>query len=82
MTWRFGQLIRSYLSRDANELDNHPAKSDASEQYILDAYEMVLRRGLTPRDALTVAAALEHASRASFRRPNLAERSRQVPPKH
>ncbi|MFZ1110532.1 MAG: hypothetical protein WAN43_19575 [Rhodomicrobium sp.] len=82
MTWHVGQLIRSYLSRDANKLDNHPAKDDISEQYIIDVYEMVLRRGLTPRDALTVAAALDHASREKLPKPNFAERSGQARPKH
>jgi len=82
MTWRIGQIIRDYLSRDANKLDSHPAETGVSEHYIIDAYEIVLRRGLTPGDALTVAAALEHASRENLRRPNAAEHSRQARPKH
>jgi hypothetical protein len=82
MTWVFGRRVLSYLSWDENKRANHPDKLDDSARHLLDAYEMGLRRGLAPRDALTVATALENASRSAFPRADAAEHCSRPRSKH
>ena len=76
--WRFAEAMFPTLFRHTQELKPSGGKTDNLESQLMEAYNIGIRRGLTPHDALEVAAALGNANRRGYRAPGLAKRVHQA----
>ena len=76
MVWRVGQTVLGSLFSDTDKLHNASSRFDNLQYELIKAYNIGIRRGLTPRDALAVAAAFGNDSRRSLWEPALAQRAK------
>ncbi len=74
MIGRVGQVVLGSLFGDTNKLQHPANEADKLECQLVEAYYMGIRRGLTPSDALAVAAALANPDKRSLWSPELAKR--------
>ena len=73
--WRIGQLVLESLLRDTNKAPFPWTQDTDLQRQLVKAYRLSIQRGLTPRDALAVAAALGEANKGSLWAPDLAKRA-------
>ena len=73
--WRIGQLVLKSLFRDTNKAPIPWTQDEDLQGQLVKAYRLSIQRGLTPRDALAVAAALGEVNKGSLWAPDLAKRA-------
>ncbi len=76
MVWRVGQAVLGSLFSDTDKQHFSYPQFNNLQYERVRAYDIGIRRGLTPRDALFVAAAFGNESKRSLWEPALAERAK------
>ncbi len=76
MVWRIGQSVLGSLFSDTDKEHCTSPRFNNLQYERIKAYDIGIRRGLTPRDALVVAAAFGSANKRSLWEPALAERAK------
>ena len=73
--WRIAQLVLDSLFRETNDASSPWAKDSQLQRQLIKAYKIGIQRGLTPSDALAVAAAFGKVNKGSLWAPDLAKRA-------